>query len=55
MKHDNETKTALRYEAPVADAVLLVTESFTMLSTESSLEDYGDNPIFGSTMESILF
>lgn len=45
MKHDNKTKVAMRYEAPVAEVVLMVAETFTMTSTQ--LEDYGDNPIFG--------
>ena len=31
------------YEAPVAEVLDLLTETFTMAS---SLEDYGDNPIF---------
>lgn len=47
MKHDNKTKTTMRYEAPVTEVVLMVTETFTM---QSSLEDYGDNPIFGAPM-----
>lgn len=50
MKHDNQTKTAMRYEAPVAEVVLMATESFTMQSTPGSLEDFGDNPIFGDPL-----
>lgn len=48
MKHDNNTRVALRYEAPVAEVVLMVAETFTM---QSSLEDYGDNPIYGAPMK----
>ena len=32
------------YEAPIAEVLDLLTETFTMAS---SLEDYQDNPIFG--------
>ena len=35
------------YASPEAIVMELVTETFTM---QSSLEDYGDNPIFGAPM-----
>lgn len=50
MKNNKETTAAMRYEAPVAQSVLLITESFTMQSTPGSLEDYEDNPIFGAPL-----
>lgn len=41
---NNNTSGVQVYEAPIAEVLDLITETFTMAS---SLEDYQDNPIFG--------
>ncbi len=46
MNIDNTMKVKNEYVVPQVELVELVTENST-LQNVSSLEDYGDNPIFG--------
>jgi len=48
MNTDNTMKVKNEYVVPQVELVELVTENSTLqIASPTSLEDYGDNPIFG--------